>query len=211
MERTRPEQTRSTEEGLREERAWCERAIAGDRAAYDELVRAHYRRVYTIAFRLLGNPEDAEDLAQESFARGHRALAFYRFEGSFAGWLTKILVHLCQDRFRRDGRRLERAALEPLAGELACPPARDPVSQLKGRELVRAVADHVRALPGPLRIALVLRTLEGLEYEEISAATGVTPATARTRVMKARKLLQRSLAPYFERPYGAPRANRRKQ
>ena len=66
-------------------------------------------------------------------------------------------------------------------------------------------------LPGPLRIALVLRTLEGLEYEEISAATGVTPATARTRVMKARKLLQKSLAPYLERPYPvSPRSDRRK-
>jgi RNA polymerase sigma-70 factor (ECF subfamily) len=168
-----------------------ERARAGERAAQEELLRAHYARVHATAFRLLGNPEDAEDLAQECFVRAFRSLAYYRAQGSFAGWLRRILVHLAQDRYRAR-RRPEPVLLPPeLSG------GREPHRVLEGRELARILAEALAALAAPLRIALVLRTREGLEYEEIAVATGVTPATARTRVMKARKLLQRLLGPYL--------------
>ena len=172
------------------------RARAGERAAQEELLRAHYARVHTTAFRLLGNPEDAEDLAQECFVRAFRSLGFYRGEGSFAGWLRRILVHLVQDRYRALGQRPEPVLLPlELAAGLGC--AREPHGVLEGRELVRVLADSLAALAAPLRVALLLRTREGLEYEEIADLTGVTPATARTRVMKARKVLQRVLAPYL--------------
>jgi RNA polymerase sigma-70 factor (ECF subfamily) len=195
MKRARELETRPLPDHAADEEACLARALAGERSAYDALVRRHYPWLYACAFRLLGNPEDAEDLAQECFVRGYRALAHHR-GGSFAGWLRGILVHLAQDRFRREGRR---PAREALPGELAGPRAREPLAELKGRELVRAVAAAVRGLPAALRIALVLRALEALEYEEIAAATGVTPATARTRVMKARKRLLGMLGQYFER------------
>ena len=179
-----------------DELARIARASAGDRAAQDELLRAHYARVHASAFRLLGNPEDAEDLAQECFVRAFRALAFYRGEGSFAGWLRRILVHLAQDRFRAQGKQLEHS---PLAPDSVAGSTREPQARMEGRELQRALAEALRSLSAPLRIALVLRALEGLEYDEIAAATGSTPATARTRVMKARKALLRLLGPRLER------------
>ncbi|NOT29568.1 MAG: sigma-70 family RNA polymerase sigma factor, partial [Planctomycetes bacterium] len=89
------------------ERRRIERARAGERDAQEELLRVHYARVHATAFRLLGNHEDAEDLAQECFVRAFRSLAFYRGEGSFAGWLRRILVHLVQDRFRARAQRPE--------------------------------------------------------------------------------------------------------
>ena len=168
------------------------RARAGERGAQEELLRAHYARVHATAFRLVGNPEDAEDLAQECFVRAFRSLAFYRADGSFAGWLRRILVHLAQDHFRSHGKRPEPA---PLPGELSG--GREPHGLAEGRELGRVLADALQALAAPLRIALLLRTREGLEYAEIGGMTGVTPETARTRVMKARKLLLRMLAPYL--------------
>ena len=173
------------------DRVRIEAARAGDRAAQEELLRTHYARVHATAFRLVGNPEDAEDLAQECFVRAFRSLAFYRADGSFAGWLRRILVHLAQDHYRGQ-KRPEMAALsEDLRG------GREPHGLVEGRELGRVLADALQALAAPLRIALLLRTREGLEYVEIGSMTGVTPETARTRVMKARKSLLRLLAPYL--------------
>jgi RNA polymerase sigma-70 factor (ECF subfamily) len=165
------------------------RARAGDRSAQEELLRRHYPAVHASAFRLLGNPEDAEDLAQECFVRAFRSLAFYRGDGPFLGWLRRILVHLAQDRYRARGRGEE---TEALPSEL--PGGREPGQELERRELARSVDAALGALSAPLRTALLLRTREGLEYEEIARLTGVTPETARTRVMKARKALERLLA-----------------
>lgn len=177
------------------EAALLARARTGERAAQEALLRRHYPAVHASAFRLVGNPEDAEDLAQECFVRAFRSLALYRGEGPFVGWLRRILVHLAQDGFRARGR--EPAAL-PLPGEIAG--GDEPGRTLERRELARAVAAALGRLSVPLRTALLLRTREGLEYEEIGALTGVTPATARTRVMKARRALLGLLA----RVLGAP-------
>src|SRR5262245_10785991 len=174
------------------ERVRIRAARAGERGAQEELLRAHYARVHATAFRLVGNPEDAEDLAQECFVRAFRSLAFYRSEGSFACWLRRIPVHLAQVHFRSHGKRPEPA---PLPGELGG--GRDPHGVIEGRELARLLADALLGLGPPLRTALLLRTREGLEYAEIGTLTGVTPETARTRVMKARRLLLRALAPYL--------------
>jgi len=171
-----------------------ERALAGERSAQDELLRAHYAGVHALAFRLLGNPEDAEDLAQECFVRAFRSLSFYRAEGSFAGWLRRILVHLAQDHYRAHGKRAEPAPLPPeLCG------GREPHGLVEGRELRRVLADALQVLSPSLRVALLLRTREELEYAQIALLTGVTAETARTRVMKARKLLLRLLTPYLGR------------
>lgn len=174
------------------EAAVVERARGGDRAAQGALLERHYPGVHALAFRLLGNPEDAEDLAQECFVRAFRSLAFYRGEGSLAGWLRRIAVHLAQDRFRGRG-----PTSEPLPDEHSAVATREPHARLEERELARVAARAVEALESALRTTLLLRTREGLEYEEIGELTGVTPATARTRVMKARKALLRSLAPYL--------------
>src|SRR5206468_7677745 len=106
----------------------------------------------------------------------------------------RILVHLAQDRYRAQGQRAETLALP---AELACP--RGAENELEERELARRLADALQSLGPPLRAALLLRTREGLEYEAIAELTGVTPATVRTRVMKARKLLLRALGAELER------------
>jgi len=180
-----------------------ERALGGERAAQEELLRLHYARIHATAFRLLGNPEDAEDLAQECFVRAFHSLAFYRGEGSFAGWLRRILVHLAQDHFRA------RKQPEPSPLPLELGGGREPHRLVEERELRRVLGEALRTLGPSLRIALLLRTREGLEYAEIGSLTGVTAETARTRVMKARKVLARLLAPYLA-GRGGERSERRK-
>src|SRR5262245_7299812 len=89
------------------EAAPVEAARRGERGAQEELLRRNYAGIHALAFRLTGNPEDAEDLAQEGFVRAFRSLELYRGEGSFAGWLRRIVVHLAQDRFRSRAKRSE--------------------------------------------------------------------------------------------------------
>jgi RNA polymerase sigma-70 factor (ECF subfamily) len=149
--------------------------------------------VYSVLFRLLGNHEDAEDLAQEAFVKAQRGLAWFRGEAAFSTWVYRIGVHLARDRFRAAARRPPELRFPEEA-----PAARgEPGEELDRRELGRAVQAAIDRLPERLRTPFVLRALEGLDYADVAAATGVTPATARTQVMQARRILARWLGPFL--------------
>jgi RNA polymerase sigma-70 factor, ECF subfamily len=167
------------------------RARAGDRQAYGVLVELHFARVYSLLHRTTGNHEDAEDLAQETFVRAWSSLARFRAESSFSTWIARIALHLSTDHAR--ARALRRGAPldehEPAARSAEAGPARS--AQV---ELDAALAQALECLPPRLRLALVLRVLEGREYGEVAELAGVRPATARTQVMQARRLLARALA-----------------
>ncbi len=173
-----------------------ERVLAGDREAFAELVRRHYSSVRSTAFRLVGNPEDADDLAQDCFVRAFRALRWFRGDSPLSVWLRRIVVHLARDRFRRQ-RRAQETPLPSGEGE----PRTEfgPPSAAGGREFAYLVAEAIDRLPENLRIALLLRAREELCYEDIAQATGFTAATCRTQVMKARRALLRTLGPYLDR------------
>jgi len=172
------------------------RARDGDLAAFDALVRTHFKRVYSFTHRLVGSHEDAEDLAQECFVRAWRALPHYREEAAFGTWLCRIALHLAQDHRRAGARRAITIPMEH--GERPSSEA-SPAEALTRAELSKEVALALDRLPARLRAALVLRAIEGREYDEVAGITGVKSATARTHVMQARKLLQRALAPWLSR------------
>ncbi len=173
----------------------CERARAGDREAFAEIVREHYPAVRGTAFRLVGNPEDAEDLAQECFVRAFRALRFFRGDSPLSAWLRRIVTHLARDRFRRE----QRTRSVPIpSGEFEPHTESGPTTAASGREFALLLREALQRLPENLRIALLLRTREELSYEEIASAMGYTPATCRTQVMKARRALLRALAPHLD-------------
>lgn len=177
------------------------RAQRGDRNAFDALVRAHFVPVYSFLHRLVGNPEDAEDLAQETFVRAQLALERYRSDASFSTWVLRIAHHLAIDHRRLMGRAHRATSFSALddkghARVLAfAAPSHSSGDELQQRELVRALAGALQRLPDRLRAVLVLRALEGREYDEIGAIVGVRAATARTQVMQARRMLLRWLAP----------------
>lgn len=170
------------------------RARDGERAAFDELVRRHFARVYALLFRLVGNHEDAEDLAQECFVRAWSALPRVRDTSGLAAWFARIAIHLAHDLHRVRGRRGPLApALEPAAA-----PTPEPSEAMSDREVLRRLNEAIERLPWRLRVALTLRVFEGLDYDEIARTSGVTTTTARTHVMKARRLLARWLGPLLE-------------
>lgn len=183
-----------------------ESARDGSRGSFSQLIRIHRPTVQRVALRLVGNHEDSEDVAQEAFVRAWSSLAhFKRGENAtlrFGAWLLRITVHLVSDLQRRRGRRPEEAAaalivgfdpLEPAAAAHAGP------SQLGvQRETERRVDAAIAALPEKLRVAFVLRSLEGLEYEAIAEITGAKPATVRSQMVQARRALRRLLSDLLE-------------
>jgi len=159
--------------------------------SWDEIVRTHSVRVYRLAYRLTGNPHDAEDLTQEVFVRVFRSLSSYT-PGTFEGWLHRITTNLFLD----GARRKQRIRIEGLADETA--------HRLAGREPTPAQAFDdahldgdihaaLRALPPEYRAAVVLCDIEGFSYEEIAAALGVKLGTVRSRIHRGRAQLRVAL------------------
>ena len=172
------------------------RARDGDRAAFDQLVVRHEDRVYNMALRMLGNADDALDLAQEVFLSAYRALGTFESKSLFSTWLYRVTVNRCRDELRRRA-TVKHTRPRPLGAPLgddapSDPPARtgSPVDAAIQRESLDLVADAVAALPADAREALVLRDVEGLEYEEIAAVLEVPLGTVRSRLHRARSLLR---------------------
>ncbi len=184
------------------------RARAGDADAFDALGRRHLPRTYALLFRIVGNHEDAEDLAQEASVRAWESLGLYR-SGNFAAWLARIAIHLARDQHRRVCRRPRSRSLDEfrpeesakVCGAQACgrpaPRSAGPPEVLAQRELARHLRTAVDELPFALKSAFCLRVLDGRSYEEIAELCGVTAPTARTQVMKARRRLETRLAAWL--------------
>lgn len=167
------------------------RLRAGDAKAFETLVIAYQHRVFGVALRMLGNRAEAEDVAQETFLRAHRALGDFRGEARLTTWLYAIASRLCLNRLAAAPRRHERsdeAALLRLAA-----PAADASAALERGELESALRQAIAELPEERRIVVVLRDLEGLAYEEIAEALGLELGTVRSRLHRARLDLKAKL------------------
>jgi RNA polymerase sigma-70 factor (ECF subfamily) len=159
--------------------------------SWDEVVRLHSARVYRLAYRLTGDPHDAEDLTQEVFVRVFRSLSNYT-PGTFEGWLHRITTNLFLDSVRRKARirfeGLADDAAERLAGREPSPS--DAYDNAHLHADVQAALD---ALPPEFRAAVVLCDIEGLSYEEIAATLGVKLGTVRSRIHRGRAQLRAAL------------------
>jgi len=160
----------------REEAGWVARARAGDEAAYRWLLDRYRARAVRLAAHVLRRDGEAEDVAQEAFLRAFRRLPDFRGEGRFSAWLFGIVVRLCLDR-----RRSARWTRE-VPADAAPPPSSSP-DTTDTRLLVGALLDR---LSPPMRAALVLREMEGLDYDEIAATLGIPVGTVRSRLHAAR-------------------------
>lgn len=173
--------TRSTEEETiqHEEHAWIARAKMGDEAAFRWLLARYRERTVRLAARVLRRPQEAEDVAQEAFIRAFRNVRSFRGEGQFYTWLYPIVVRLCLDR-----QRLARWSAEvPDTLLLGKEEAGTTGEDVESRLLVETL---LARLSPPMRAALVLREMEGLEYEEIARALDIPVGTVRSRLNAAR-------------------------
>jgi RNA polymerase sigma-70 factor (ECF subfamily) len=178
-------------EGLADDASLVARLRAGDGPAFEELVTVYQHRVFGIALRMLGNRAEAEEIAQETFLRAHRALGEFRGEARLGTWLYAIASRLCLNRLGSGRRRHERS--DEMALSQAPAEGADAAGALERDELQAALREAVAALPEDRRIVVVLRDLEGLSYEDVAEILGLPLNTVRSRLHRARLDLKAKL------------------
>lgn len=167
-------------------------AKAGDRAAFERLVAPVHDAARALAVRMLGNLDDAEDAMQDALIKTYRGLAALPDDVDFRGWLLRVVYHQALDGLRRRRTRARHEAAQPVgtAGAAGDESAR--------RETLRRVHEVMAELPDKQRAALHLRVHEGLDYARIGAVLGLTPASARVYVVRARSHLRDRLGTELE-------------
>jgi len=177
-----------------------QRTLKGDTPAYNVLVQRYQRQVYSLAYRMLGNAEDAGDMVQETFLRAYGALSTFRQDASFLTWLYKIASNLCIDRMRAR-KTLNALSLdaeleegrEP-AADRSCSPenvvVRDAVSEIVHKEVMH--------LPARYRVVVVMRHLQQMSIEEIAEQLNLPSGTVKTHLFRAREMLRERLRPVLE-------------
>lgn len=176
------------------------------RAEFDRLVERYHKQAYNIAYRMTGNHTDAEDLTQEAFVRAFRFFGNYRRDWPFDNWLYKIMSNLFVDDLRRRPKAHLQSLDQPLdlsggSGDiyLEIPDAgANPERMVMSHELDEHIQRALSGLPNDFRMTVILADIEGLSYEEISAAMNCSLGTVRSRLHRGRKLLRSKIAA-FER------------
>jgi RNA polymerase sigma-70 factor (ECF subfamily) len=179
--------------------------IAGDSRLFHELIRPYERKVYVMALSFLRNEADAEDAAQEAFLKAFRNLASFRGEAKFGTWLISITLNEARSRIRRrDTIKVE--SLDELPddhGHTSPALLRDwkeiPSEALERKEVSLLLQQAVTALPPIYREVFLLRDVEGLSVNEAAEAIGISIASVKVRLHRARMMLQKNLAPQLKR------------
>jgi RNA polymerase sigma-70 factor, ECF subfamily len=178
-----------------------DRARRGDRDAFGRLVRRHQRRVYAAALHILGNHMDADDVTQESFVRAYKGLATFDGRADFFTWLYRITVNTALNALRSDkrGSALQNRGHAEAAHVGGRPEALGQMAQSPAQKAHQAsevtrVLEAVATLSAPLRVTLVLATVEELPHKQIAEILDIPEGTVAWRVNEARRLLKLKLA-----------------
>lgn len=188
-----------------------ERAVAGDQRAYELLIVKYQRRIERLIARIVRDPDEVQDIAQETFLRAWRALPQFRGEAQFYTWLYRIAVNTAKKSLMDKGRSpvLPESALRPQDdGDETFRPQHEPTSDetpetvLAAQEIANAVNAAMQDLPEELRQAITLREIEGLSYDEIASAMQCPIGTVRSRIFRAREAISARIRPLLEHQSG---------
>jgi len=185
-----------------EDRALVERYAGGDGRAFDEIMQRYEHRVYAIALRMCGNPEDARDAMQDAFISALRALRSFRGDAQLSTWIHRVAVNASLDvlrkRTRRQGRSIEEAHERP---------STDPGPDEEAARASRAAEVHgaLQKVSAEHRAVLVLHDLQDLDYAEVAAALDIPVGTVKSRLHRARLEMAQILGHLREtEPSGGP-------
>lgn len=171
------------------------RSLRQDQEAFGLLIDRHAAAIVNLAYRMVGNRAEAEDLAQETFLAAFKSLSTFRSDSKFSTWLYRIATNKCKDwlRVKRPGQgRHDVDADESLDVHLA--EERTPELLLSQQQVAMELEQAIQRLPPLYREAFILKHVEGLSYEEMEAIVGVRTDTLKMRVYKGRVQLSRELA-----------------
>ena len=173
-----------------------ERALTGDAEAFGEIVRRWERRIFALAYGMLGREEDARDATQETFLAAFRNLRGFRGEAKVSSWLHRIAVNQCITRQRRAKVRSESALEEEQeknASNFSVPLDFSPSRLTEGAQITQAVRNAINSLPLELRQVVVMKEFEELTFREISEALDLPLSTVKSRLYTALRQLQMKL------------------
>ncbi|NCO37720.1 MAG: RNA polymerase sigma factor RpoE [Armatimonadetes bacterium CG_4_10_14_3_um_filter_66_18] len=194
------------EGSLRAHKAAAETAQHAAETRFDEVVQAHYQKVYNLVYRYLGDAEEACDVTQDVFLRAHQSFQHFRGDAAIYTWLYRIALNLCHNRLKQLHRRYRAekhsldAPLEVDGEQLQREWAdwtRTPETLAERSELTRILRQAINSLPAEHRAAVILRDIEGLSYAEVADATGCSLEAIKSRLFRARSQLQSVLEPYL--------------
>jgi RNA polymerase sigma-70 factor (ECF subfamily) len=181
------------------EQLLIERSKNGDVSAFEMLIEAYQKKVFNLAYRIIGNYDDANDLAQEAFIRIFRSISGFRGQSSFSTWIYRITTNVCLDEIRKrknksvqyldediqtDDGEMQRQIIsdDPLPEEIA-----------ERKELRAAINDSLGELKEEYRIIITLRDIQGMSYEEIAKVLDCPTGTVKSRINRARQALKNVL------------------
>ncbi len=185
-----------------------QRSKNGDLDAFEQLVRRYESKVYTIAYRFLGNHADALDLAQETFLRLYQALPGFRGESSFMTWLYRIIANACRDEIRRQQKHGS-LSLNDNSGEAAAGDYQgagqkmgifipSPEEAVERKELNETIQECLNSLSEEHRLVLVMREIQGMSYEEIAGVMNCSLGTVKSRLNRARQSFKEKFSEKWE-------------
>lgn len=177
------------------ERENIARAAKGDANAFETLMGAYEKKIYALCLRMMGNPHDGEDAAQEAMLRIWRTIGQYRFESAFSTWVYRVTASCCTDAIRKRQRH-EQPSLEEMGEASGFDPAdggETPQEQTERKETRSAIRQAIAAVPEGMREVFLLRDVHGLSVEETAQALQIAQGTVKSRLARAREKIAAEL------------------
>jgi len=181
------------------------RAQRGNMQAFEELVKRYENKIYSVAYRMLGNQEDAKDALQDTFIRSFRFIKNFKAESSFYTWLYRIATNVCLTRLTRKNKKEKNTySLDVKINteedvEREIPDAKYSPELLYEKKIMqKALQDAINELPSDYRSVVVLRDLQGLSNEEVSKSLQLSLAAVKSRLHRGRVFLRNRLSKYIE-------------
>ena len=185
------------------DRTLVERVQRGDKRAFDLLVLKYQHKLVKLVSRYVRDPSEVMDVVQEAFIKAYRALPSFRGESAFYTWIYRIAINTAKNYLVAQGRRppdgdIDSSDVDQIEGETELKDNATPERLLLRDEIEETVMDAIAQLPEDLRVAITLRELEGLSYEEIAGIMECPIGTVRSRIFRAREAIAERLRPLLD-------------
>ena len=184
--------------------ALVEGSKEGDQTAFAELVKRYESKIYNLAYKMMGNREDAVDVLQEVFLDAYKSLSHFKKEAKFSTWLYRIATNVCLMKLRKRKAKAVISLDEPLLTKEGEQPreipdwSTNPEAVVLNEELKQVMDEAIESLPPAYKSVFVLRDLEGLSNAETGKVLGESVAAVKSRLHRARLFLRERLSHYFE-------------